>query len=98
MFYGSFGMLTFGVFIMRYRLELILAFPLIALVMAIYFSLAFKPDSAVQRPETLYREPALMASVVACTVVLIVLLFVDVPALARIFAPLSMGLQPQARP
>ena len=98
MFYGSFGMLMFGVFIMRYRMELILAFPLIALVMAIYFSLAFKPDSAVQRPETLYREPALMASVVACTVLLVVLLFVDIPALPRIFAPLTMGLHPQARP
>jgi hypothetical protein len=30
--------------------------------MAIYLSLAFKKDSAVQRPEGLYREPALMAA------------------------------------
>ena len=33
--------------VMRYRLELILAFPLIAFVMAVYLGLAFKPESAV---------------------------------------------------
>ena len=86
-FYGSQAMLFFGAFIMRYRLELILSFPLVALVMATYLSLAFKRDSAVQRPEGLYREPALMAAVISCAVVMIVLLFVDVPVLHRIFVP-----------
>jgi len=87
MFYGSAAMLFLGAFIMRYRLELILVFPLVALVMAIYLALAFKPDSAVQRPEGLYREPALMAAVVLCTVVGFVFLLVDVPALHTIFNP-----------
>ena len=53
MFYGSAAMLFLGAFVMRYRLELILAFPLVALVMAMYLDLSFKPDSAVQRPEGL---------------------------------------------
>ena len=35
-FYASAAMLFLGAFVMRYRLELILAFPLVALVMAIY--------------------------------------------------------------
>ncbi|HET9408882.1 MAG TPA: UbiA family prenyltransferase [Candidatus Sulfotelmatobacter sp.] len=87
MFYGSQAMLFFGAFIMRYRLELVLAFPLVALVMALYLSLAFKPDSAVQRPEGLYREPALMGAVVSCTVVMAVLLFVNISVLHRIFRP-----------
>ena len=86
-FYGSISMLFFGAFIMRYRVELILAFPLVALVMAQYLSLAFKTDSAVQRPEGLYREPALMAAVIACAVAMIVLLFVNLPVLHRIFSP-----------
>jgi 4-hydroxybenzoate polyprenyltransferase len=86
-FYGSQAMLFFGAFIMRYRLELILSFPLVALVMATYLSLAFKRDSAVQRPEGLYREPALMAAVISCALVMIVLLFVDVPVLHTIFVP-----------
>jgi decaprenyl-phosphate phosphoribosyltransferase len=85
--YGSCAMLFFGAFIMRYRLELILSFPLVALVMAVYLSLAFKENSAAQRPEGLYREPMLMACIVACAALMILLLFVDVPILSRIFIP-----------
>ena len=87
MFYGSHAMLFFGAFVMRYRAELILAFPLVALVMAQYLSLAFKPDSAVQRPEGLYRERALMAGVIACALAMTILLFVNLPVLYRIFSP-----------
>jgi decaprenyl-phosphate phosphoribosyltransferase len=87
MFYGSAAMLFLGAFVMRYRLELILAFPLVALVMAMYLDLSFKEDSAVQRPEGLYREPKLMAAVVACSIVMAFLLLVDIPVLADIFNP-----------
>jgi decaprenyl-phosphate phosphoribosyltransferase len=85
MFYGTNAMLFFGAFLMRYHLELILSFPLVALVMAVYLSLAFKNDSAAQNPEGLYREPLLMSSVIACTVVMAVLLFVKLPRLHRAF-------------
>lgn len=84
-FYGSCAMLFFGAFLMRYRLELILSSPLIALVMALYLSLAFQPDSAVQRPEGLYREPRLVIGIVACALLMALLLFVDVPFLHRFF-------------
>ena len=67
MFYGSSAMLFLGAFVMRYRLEMILAFPLVALVMAMYLDLSFKEDSAAQRPEGLYREPKLMAAVLPGT-------------------------------
>lgn len=92
MFYGSHAMLFFGGFIVRYRLELILAFPLVALVMAVYFWLAFKKDSAVQHPEGLYKEPALMIPVVLCAVAMIVLLYVDFPFLYRVFQATTPGL------
>lgn len=94
MFYASAAMLFFGAFIMRYRLELILSFPLVAAVMAVYLALAFKPDSAVQAPERLYREPLLMVTVGVCAVVMTVLLYVDIPFLYRLFlptAPLGRG-------
>jgi hypothetical protein len=87
MFYGSAAMLFLGAFVMRYRLELILAFPLVALVMAMYLDLSFKEDSAVQRPEGLYREPKLMAAVIACTLVMAVLMLMDIPILQDIFNP-----------
>jgi 4-hydroxybenzoate polyprenyltransferase len=86
-FYASAAMLFFGAFAMRYRIELIVSFPLIALVMAIYLAVGFRPDSAAQRPEGLYREPALMAAVVACTVLVAILLFVDIPSVSRVFVP-----------
>ena len=86
-FFGSQAMLFFGAFIMRYRLELVLAFPLIAWVMAAYLALAFKPGSAAQEPEKLYREPALMVAVVCSAALMTLLLFVDLPVLHRIFAP-----------
>jgi decaprenyl-phosphate phosphoribosyltransferase len=87
MFYGSSSMLFFGAFLMRYRMELVLSFPMIALVMAIYLSLAFKHDSAVEHPEKLYREPRLMLAVAACVIVMTVCLLVDMPRLYRIFEP-----------
>jgi decaprenyl-phosphate phosphoribosyltransferase len=84
-FYAATSMLFFGAFIMRYRIELILAFPFVALLMAIYFGLAFHHESAVQNPEKLYREPGLMAALVLCIIVFVVLLFVNLPWLAPLF-------------
>ncbi len=87
MFYGSAAMLFFGAFIVRYRLELIVSFPFVALVMAVYLALAFKENSAVQRPEGLYREPLIIAPVIACSLVMVLLLIIDIPFLHRFFAP-----------
>jgi hypothetical protein len=80
-------MLFLGAFIIRYRMELILGFPLVALTMAIYLKTAFKAESAVQNPEKLYREPLLMASFTATVLVLGILLFVRLPRLENFFTP-----------
>ena len=87
MFYAASAMLFFGAFCMRYRMELILSFPLVALAMAIYLRVALKPNSAAQHPERLYREPALMAAVVMTTLVMLVLLRVDLPGMHTLFTP-----------
>ena len=97
MFYGSAAMLFLGAFIMRYRIELILAFPLVALVMAVYLALAFKDDSAVQAPEKLHREPVLTAAVLASALVFGTFLFVDVPMINQLFAPTPRGLSGHLR-
>lgn len=86
-FYASTAMLFLGAFIIRYRMELILGFPLVAFTMAIYLQIAFKPQSAVQNPEKLYREPLLMASFVATSLALGMLLFVRMPRLEQFFIP-----------
>jgi hypothetical protein len=80
-------MLFLGAFIIRYRIELVLVLPLIALLMSTYFALAFRQNSAVQNPEKLYREPVLIIEAALLSALIVVLLYVDVPILSRIFAP-----------
>jgi decaprenyl-phosphate phosphoribosyltransferase len=86
-FYAAAAMLFLGAFIIRYRIELVLVLPLIALLMSTYFSLAFKQNSAVQNPEKLYREPVLMFEAILLTVLMVALLYINIPVLGRIFAP-----------
>ena len=86
-FYGCAAMLFLGAFIVRYKLELILSFPLVALVMAAYLSIAFKHDSAAQAPEKLYRERSLMLAVTSCAVLMALLFFAELPFLHQLFAP-----------
>jgi hypothetical protein len=78
-------MLFFGAFIMRYRMELILSFPLVAWLMSLYFGLSFRSESAVQNPEKLYKERRLMAVLALCVVTFVFLLFVRLPWLAELF-------------
>jgi len=85
LFYAATAMLFFGAFMMRYREEMVLAFPFIALLMADYFKLSFVEDSPVQNPEKLYREPRIMALLVLCSIVLTVTLYVKMPWLERAF-------------
>jgi len=84
-FYAAACMLFFGAFMMRYRIELILSFPVIAWLMAVYFSLSFRHESAVQNPERLYREPSLMVPLCICVALIVLLLFVNVPWIATMF-------------
>jgi ABC-type dipeptide/oligopeptide/nickel transport system permease subunit len=78
-------MLFFGAFMMRYRIELILSFPVIAWLMAVYFSLSFQHESAVQNPEKLYREPRLMIPLFLCVALIVLLLFVNIPWIGSVF-------------
>jgi len=86
-FYASAAMLFFGAFLMRYRVELVLSFPFIAVVMAIYFVLAFKDHSPVEHPEKLYREWKLMLAVAGCSAVMILCLVVNMPWINNTFTP-----------
>lgn len=85
LFYAVTAMLFFGAFIMRYRMEMIFAFPFIALLMAVYFKLSFDHDSPVQNPEKLYREPRLMLLLALCCSVLVVTSCIHLPWLKEVF-------------
>jgi 4-hydroxybenzoate polyprenyltransferase len=84
-FYTTCFALFLGVFIIRYHLELILVVPLVAGFISYYLHVAFKPESAVQNPEKLYREKGLMLYLVLCVFVFTGLMFVQIPALYEWF-------------
>ena len=63
MFYAALFAMMSGIFITRYRIELVIATPIVAFAMAYYMHLSFKPNSPVQHPELLFRERKLMAIV-----------------------------------
>ena len=85
LFYATTAALFLGVFIIRYHLELILTVPLLTGFLCYYLHVAFKPDSAAQSPERLYRERGLMAYLVGCVLAFVALMFVQVPALYDLF-------------
>jgi hypothetical protein len=79
--YATAAALLFGIFIVRYKLELILEFPFFAGFFGYYLRVALASDSPVQAPERLYRETGLMLYLAFCLALFIGLLFVNVPAL-----------------
>jgi decaprenyl-phosphate phosphoribosyltransferase len=74
-------MLLFGAYMMRYRIELILAFPALALLMTVYFHMAFQAESPVQNPEKLYKQRFLMATLAVTVILMGVLQIVRVPSI-----------------
>lgn len=86
-FYGAlFGMLS-GFFMARYHVEMVLATPLVALAMAYYIHLGFKPDSPVQHPEKLFRQKKLMMLVALAFLACAALLYVRIPPFRKAIEP-----------
>lgn len=83
---AMFGMFS-GVFIARYRLELVLAAPLIGVAVGKYFRLGFDPHSPAMKPETLWRYPSLLIPVGLAFLACSFLLFYDWEGFRLFFAP-----------
>jgi 4-hydroxybenzoate polyprenyltransferase len=85
MFYATASAIMLGVFIVRYKLELLLATPLFAGMFGYYLHVSLKEDSPVQNPERLYREHGLVLYLGACHVLFVGLMFVSIPGLYSFF-------------
>ena len=86
-YYGvAFG-LFLGIFLIRYRIELLISIPFLAGVIAWYIHMGFKEDSPTQYPEKLYLEKPFVAYMLLCLAVLIAALFIDLPWLSETFVP-----------
>lgn len=86
-FYASLFALMSGVFIARYRIDLVVATPLVAYCMAYYLHIGFKPNSSVQHPEKLINEPKLMIIVTITFIIFAVFLFYKIPHFKEMFDP-----------
>jgi len=79
MFYITAAALFAGVFMVRYKLELLFSIPAVAGFFAYYLRLGLRPDSPVQNPEKLYLERGFMAYALLTVGVFSVLMFVQIP-------------------
>jgi decaprenyl-phosphate phosphoribosyltransferase len=73
-----------AIFLIKYRIELLLTFPFYALLFAWYLRIGLKKGSNAQRPEKLYQEKWFVAYVLALAVFTIIVFTLDVPWL-RLF-------------
>ena len=85
----AFG-LFLGIFLIRYKFELLLIVPFVAGLIAWYIHLGFRSDSPTRDPEQLYRETYFMAYVVVCVLVGLLALSVDLPWLQELFRPTAI--------
>lgn len=80
-FYALCATFLIGIFLLKYRIEYIVAIPLLFFLFCYYLYIAHKPDSAAQKPEKLFREKKLMVLVAALIVLFAILTVVDIPVM-----------------
>ena len=80
-FYAIMAVFFSGIFIIKYKIELIICVPFLAMIFCYYLNLSYKPDSAVSKPEKLYKEKKLMLLIVLLVWLGIILLNIEIPFL-----------------
>lgn len=90
--YAMLSLFCIAVFLVKYRVEYVVALPFIVAVFTVYLALALQRDSVAQRPEKLFREKLLMAASAAAVVILGIVSFVDLPFVEWISEPHFVGL------
>lgn len=78
-FYGLCATFLIGIFLLKYRIEYLIAMPVMFLLFCYYLYIAHKPDSAAQKPEKLFKEKNLMLLVAVLIVLFGILTFVNIP-------------------
>lgn len=80
-FYAMNTAFFIAIFLIKYRIEFLISFPLISLMFTWYLAIGMQPDSVAQTPELLYRKRHFLAFVLLVVASLISLFVVDIPAL-----------------
>jgi decaprenyl-phosphate phosphoribosyltransferase len=80
-FYALTSSFFLGIFLIKYRIELMLSFPLFAVLFVWYLAIGMRPHSPTKDPEKFYRERGFMAYVVFLAAAVWLLLIVNIPML-----------------
>lgn len=91
-FYALLSVFFCGVFMVKYRAELILDIPLICGLFCLYFSISFKENSSAQKPEKLFKEKGLVIYLVVLFAITFALLVIDIPSLGFIMNNEMIGI------
>lgn len=89
-FYAVCSSFFLAVFLIKYRIEFLLTFPLFSLMFAWYLAIGLKPNSAAQAPERLFTERRFLAFVGLICVTVAVLFYLDIPLLHVLVEPISV--------
>ena len=86
-FYALSSAFFLGVFLIKYRVEFLLSFPLLSLLFTWYLAIGLSAESPAQHPERLYREKKFVGFVIFLCAVTACLFFYDIPDLAVLMEP-----------
>ena len=78
-FYALMSAVFLGVFLVKYRIEYLVALPLFAVLFVWYLYIGMQTNSVSQAPEKLYKQKKFVMFVAALGAVAVGLLFVDLP-------------------
>lgn len=78
-FYALSSAFFLGIFLIKYRVEFLVSFPLFALLFVWYLRIGLRPNSLAQHPERLYKEKNFIAYTVFLVLVVGFLFLVDIP-------------------
>jgi len=90
-FYALLSIFFCGIFMIKYRIELLIAIPLFCGLFCYYLNIAYKEDSSAQKPEKLFKEKGLMLLVTITIIVTIAMMFIDVPPLKTLLDTTFIG-------
>jgi 4-hydroxybenzoate polyprenyltransferase len=79
--YSLFSVSFLAIFIIKYRIEYLIAIPFVIILFTTYFSMSTLAGSSAQKPEKLFRETGLIALVLLVVAVIISTSFLDIPLL-----------------
>ena len=74
-------MFLLGVFLVKYKVEMLFFLPFLAGSFCYYFHISLKVDSAAQKPEKLYRETNLILYVGILLLIFCLCMFIHIPSL-----------------